>query len=99
MGALSSTRSRIQQNQEGSQVTEEHNDTTTVKVSMRDIYQEVQRQGKLLEQIASSLPTQESKVEDHENRIRKLEQRMWQVIGIFGFLAAIVSPLVAVMTR
>jgi len=24
---------------------------------------------------------------------------MWQVIGIFGFLAAIVSPLVAVMTR
>jgi hypothetical protein len=85
--------------QEGSQMTEEHNDTTTVKVSMRDIYQEVQRQGKLLEQIASSLPTQESKVEDHENRIRKLEQRMWQVIGIFGFLAAIVSPLVAVMTR
>jgi methyl-accepting chemotaxis protein len=99
MGTLSSTRSRIQQNQEGSQMTEEHNDTTTVKVSMRDIYQEVQRQGKLLEQIASSLPTQESKVEDHENRIRKLEQRMWQVIGIFGFLAAIVSPLVAVMTR
>ena len=44
-------------------MTEEHNDTTTVKVSMRDIYQEVQRQGKLLEQIASSLPTQESKVD------------------------------------
>jgi hypothetical protein len=33
-------------------MTEEHNDTTTVKVSMRDIYQEVQRQGKLLEKIA-----------------------------------------------
>ena len=80
-------------------MTEEHNDTTTVKVSMRDIYQEVQRQGKLLEQIASSLPTQESKVEDHEHRIRKLEMRMWQAIGGFGFLAAIVSPLIAVMTR
>ena len=79
-------------------MTEEHPDTTTVKVSMRDIYLEVQRQGKLLEQSASSLPTQESKVEDHENRIRKLEQRMWQSIGAFGFLAAIVSPLVAVMT-
>ena len=52
-------------------MTEEHNDTATVKVSMRDIYLEVQRQGKLLEQIASSLPTQESKVEDHENRIRR----------------------------
>jgi hypothetical protein len=87
------------QTEHGGAVMEEHAETATVKVSMRDIYLEVQRQGKLLEQIASSLPTQESKVEDHENRIRKLEQRMWQVIGIFGFLAAIVSPLVAVMTR
>ena len=73
-------------------------ETAGVKVSMRDIYAEVQRQGKLLEKIANSLPDQESKVEDHELRIRKLEQRMWQVIGVFGFLAAIISPLVAVMT-
>jgi len=80
-------------------MTDEHMETATVKVSMRDIYLEVQRQGKLLEQIASSLPDQESKVEDHELRIRKLEQRMWQAIGGFGFLAAIVSPLIAVMTR
>jgi hypothetical protein len=99
MGTLNGTRSRIQQNQEGGQVTEEHNDTATVKVSMRDIYAEVQRQGKLLEKIANSLPDQESKIEDHEVRIRKLEMRMWQAIGGFGFLAAIVSPLIAVMTR
>jgi len=77
---------------------EDNMETAGVKVSMRDIYAEVQRQGKLLEKIANSLPDQESKVEDHELRIRKLEQRMWQVIGIFGFLAAIVSPLVAVIT-
>ena len=51
MGTLSGTRSRIQPDSEGSEMTEEHNDTTTVKVSMRDIYQEVQRQGKLLEKI------------------------------------------------
>jgi hypothetical protein len=31
-------------------------------------------------------------------RIRKLEQRMWQVIGVFGFLAAIISPMVAILT-
>ena len=79
-------------------MTEEHPETASVKVSMRDIYLEVQRQGKLLEQIASSLPTQESKVDDHELRIRALERRMWQVIGVFGFLAAIISPLVAVLT-
>ena len=70
-----------------------------VKVSMRDIYAEVQRQGRLLEKIANSLPDSEEKIEDHEIRIRRLEQRMWQAIGGFGFLAAIVSPLIAVMTR
>ena len=79
-------------------MTEEHLETASVKVSMRDIYLEVQRQGKLLEQIASSLPTQESKVDDHEVRIRRLEQRMWQAIGVFGFLAAVISPLVAILT-
>jgi hypothetical protein len=79
-------------------MTEEHLETATVKVSMRDIYLEVQRQGKLLEQIASSLPTQESKVDDHELRIRALERRMWQVIGVFGFLAAVISPLVAILS-
>lgn len=65
---------------------------------MRDIYAEVQRQGRLLEKIANSLPDSEEKIEDHEVRLRRLEQRMWQAIGGFGFLAAIVSPLVTVLT-
>ena len=77
----------------------EDTDTIAVKVSMRDIYVEVQRQGRLLEKIANSLPDSEDKIDDHEARIRKLEMRMWQAIGGFGFLAAIVSPLIAVMTR
>ena len=68
------------------------------RVSMRDIYAEVQRQGKLLESVANSLPQSQDKIEDHEIRIRKLEMRMWQAIGGFGFLAAIVSPLVAVIS-
>lgn len=74
---------------------EEHG---AVRVSMRDIYAEVQRQGRLLEKIANALPDSEDKIEDHEARIRKLEMRMWQAIGGFGFLAAVVSPLVAVLS-
>jgi len=74
-------------------------ETGAVRVSMRDIYAEVQRQGRLLEKIANALPDSEDKIEDHEARIRKLEMRMWQAIGGFGFLAAVVSPLVAVLTR
>ena len=77
---------------------EEHDQTASVKVSMRDIYLEVQRQGRLLEKIANALPDSENKIEDHELRIRRLEQRMWQAIGVFGFLAAIISPVVAVLT-
>jgi uncharacterized protein YeeX (DUF496 family) len=79
-------------------MTDEHLETATVKVSMRDIYLEVQRQGRLLEKIANSLPDSEQKIDDHELRIRKLEQRMWQAIGVFGFLAAVISPLVAILT-
>lgn len=77
---------------------EDHEATASVKVSMRDIYMEVQRQGRLLEKIANALPDSENKIEDHEVRIRRLEQRMWQAIGVFGFLAAIISPLVAILT-
>lgn len=77
---------------------EEHDQTASVKVSMRDIYLEVQRQGKLLERVVNALPDSENKIEDHELRIRRLEQRMWQAIGVFGFLAAIISPVVAILT-
>ena len=79
-------------------MTDEHPETAGVKVSMRDIYLEVQRQGRLLEKIANSLPDSEAKIDDHEVRIRRLEQRMWQAIGMFGFLAAVISPMVAVLT-
>lgn len=75
---------------------EEH-DTTTVRVSMRDIYLEVQRQGRLLEKIANSLPDSEDKIDDHEARIRKLEMRMGWAVGGFGLLAAVVPFLVRLL--
>jgi hypothetical protein len=80
-------------------MTEEYPETAGVKVSMRDIYNEVQRQGRLLEKIANSLPDSEDKIEDHEIRIRKLEMRMWQAIGGFGLLAAVVGPIMALVTK
>jgi uncharacterized protein YeeX (DUF496 family) len=79
-------------------MSDEHLETATVKVSMRDIYLETQRLARLVEKIANSLPDSEAKIDDHELRIRRLEQRMWQAIGVFGFLAAVISPLVAILT-
>ena len=68
---------------------DDSHDTATVKVSMRDIYIEVQRQGRLLEKIANSLPDSEDKIDDHENRLRKLEMRVGWAVGGFGLLAAL----------
>ena len=66
-----------------------------VKVSMRDIYAEVQRQGRLLEKIANSLLDSENKIEDHEQRIRKLEMRMGWAVGGFGLVAAVMPWIVS----
>lgn len=68
-----------------------------VRVSMRDIYVEVQRQGRLLEKIANSLPDSEEKIDDHENRIRKLEMRMGWAVGGFGLLAAVMPWIVTLV--
>jgi len=72
-------------------------DTTVVKVSMRDIYVEVQRQGRLLEKIANSLPDSEDKIDDHEARIRKLEMRMGWAVGGFGLVAAVMPWIVSII--
>jgi len=68
-----------------------------VRVSMRDIYSEVQRQGKLLEKIANSLPTSEQTIDDHELRIRKLEMRMGWAVGGFGLIAAVMPWIVGLI--
>ena len=68
-----------------------------VRVSMRDIYFEVQRQGKLLEKIANSLPTSEQTIDDHELRIRKLEMRMGWAVGGFGLIAAVMPWIVGLI--
>jgi len=72
-------------------------DTATVKVSMRDIYVEVQRQGRLLEKIANSLPDSENKIDDHEQRIRKLEMRMGWAVGGFGLIAAVMPWIISLL--
>ena len=75
----------------------EDTDAIAVKVSMRDIYVEVQRQGRLLEKIANSLPDSEDKIDDHEARIRKLEMRMGWAVGGFGLVAAVMPWIVGAL--
>ena len=68
-----------------------------VRVSMRDLYEEVQRQGRLIEKIVKSLPSSEHKIEDNEDRIRKLETRMGWAVGGFGLVAAVMPWIVNII--
>lgn len=63
----------------------------SVRVSMRDIYIEVQRQGRVLEKIANALPDAEAKLSDHEQRLRKLETRVGWIFGGLGLLSALLG--------
>ena len=67
------------------------NNTNGVRITTRDIFEEVQRQGRLLEKIANSLPDTESKVDDHERRLRVLEQKLGWIFGALGLLGALVG--------
>lgn len=60
-------------------------------MSMKDIFAEVQRQGRLLDKIANSLPDTETQVSDHEQRLRRLEMRMGWIFGALGLMGALVG--------
>jgi len=72
-------------------------DTDSVRITMRDIYREQQEMKSLLEKLANVLPGTEEKLDDHEKRIRALERRMWQAIGGFGLVAAVMPWIVSLV--
>jgi len=69
----------------------ENSSTGTVRVTVKDIYTELQRQGRLLEKLSNSLPDAEAKLSDHEMRIRKLEMRVGLIFGAVGLLGGLLG--------
>ena len=67
------------------------NGTNGVRITTRELYNELIRVAKLVERLADSLPDTDARVEDHEARIRKLEQKAGWVFGALGLLGAIVG--------
>ncbi len=67
------------------------NGTNGVRITTRELYNELVRQGKILQRLADSLPDTDTKVEDHEVRIRKLEQKAGWIFGALGLMGALLG--------
>ena len=70
-----------------------------MRVTLRDVYTLVMEMRTVLEKLNQNLATTAERLEKHEEetkeqitdletRLRKVEARMWQILGIAGFLAA-----------
>ena len=70
-----------------------------MRVTLRDVYTLVMEMRTVLEKLNQNLPTTAERLEKHEEetkeqiadletRLRKVEARMWQILGIAGFFAA-----------
>jgi len=67
------------------------NQTNGVRITTRELYNELVRLAKLVERLANSLPDTETKVEDHEVRLRKLEQKAGWIFGALGLMGALLG--------
>ena len=67
------------------------NGTNGVRITTRELYNELIRVAKLVERLADSLPDTDAKVDDHEARIRKLEQKAGWIFGALGLMGALLG--------
>ena len=77
---------------------------SSTRITMKELYLQVQKIQSMLEKLTTQLPgisdqleelekDVKGRLEDHEQRLRKLEMRVWQAIGVLSFIFAVV-PLI-----
>jgi len=84
------------------------NEESSTRITMKELYVQVQKIQSTLEKLTAQLPTisyqldelerdLKVRLEDHEQRLRKLEMRVWQAVGILSFVFAVVPVVLGVM--
>lgn len=72
----------------------------TARITLSKVYDELRALSNTVTALTERLPTHveatETKLKDHERRIRTLETRMWLAVGAFGLIAA-ASPYLSRM--
>lgn len=77
----------------------------STRVTLRDVWREQQEMKELLQKVAQHLPTVAQRLEeherdtkhildDHESRLRKVEQNLWKVFGAIALVAG-AAPFLA----
>jgi len=80
-------------------------DEPSARITLKEVYQQVQEMKSLLEKLANSLPSMSRKLDDlesevkeqladHEKRIRITEKRVWQIMAIAGFVSALMPVII-----
>lgn len=81
---------------------------SSTRITMKELYLQVQKIQSMLEKLTTQLPTisdqlvelekdVKGRLDDHEHRLRKLEMRVWQAVGVLSFIFAVVPLLLGLL--
>jgi len=85
------------------------NEESSTRITMKELYLQVQKIQSMLEKLTAQFPTiseqlnelekdVKGRLDDHEQRLRKLEMRVWQALGILSFIFAVVPLILGFLT-
>ena len=85
------------------------NEESSTRITMKELYLQVQKIQSMLEKLTAQFPTiseqlielekdVKGRLDDHEQRLRKLEMRVWQALGVLSFIFAVVPLLLGFLT-
>lgn len=80
-------------------------DESSTRITLKELYIQVQKIQSMLEKLTNQLPgiaeklddlerDVQNRLDDHEQRLRKVEMRMWQAIGVLSFAFAVVPMII-----
>ena len=83
-------------------------DESSTRITMKELYIQVQKIQSMLERLGSQLPGISDKLNDlendvnvrltdHEIRIRRIETNMWKMFGALGLVAAVVPWVISLV--
>ena len=83
-------------------------DESSTRITMKELYIQVQKIQSMLERLGNQLPGISEKLDDlekdvnvrltdHEVRIRRIETNMWKMFGALGLVAAVVPWVISLV--